>query len=73
MYTVHSTGGLIPSQSQLSREAAERYAILVALRESRRNRRGSSAPRLTWTATLPHFRHHSERSGRTGEPIRVAN
>jgi hypothetical protein len=43
MYSTHPTVGLMPTQSQLSRDAAERYAIHVALRERRRRRRRSTA------------------------------
>lgn len=44
MYTIHSTGGLIPTQSQRSREAAERHAILMALanrRQKTKHKRGA--------------------------------
>ncbi len=34
MYTVYSAG-LLPSDAELSRRAAERYAVLAAVRESR--------------------------------------
>jgi hypothetical protein len=51
MLTMHPIEGCLPMDSQRSREAAERSAVLAALREIKRNRRESSARRLTWLPT----------------------
>jgi hypothetical protein len=59
MYTVHSVEGFALTQSQLSRSAAERYAILTALRESKRDRRGSLARWFTRAPAPRHSRHHA--------------
>lgn len=46
MHNLHSLPSFLPTQLERSREAAEQYAIISALRESRksrRSRRGSTA------------------------------
>lgn len=45
MFSPHPLDGFLPSQAQLSRTAAERYAILTALRECRRPARRSARTR----------------------------
>ncbi len=46
MYTLHSAG-LPPYEAVLSRRAAERYALLTAVKEQRRSkRRASRRPRV---------------------------
>jgi hypothetical protein len=45
MFSPHPLEGFLPSQAQLSRTAAERYAILAALRECRRRPRRSASTR----------------------------
>jgi hypothetical protein len=59
MYTVHSVEGFATTQLQLSRAAAERYAILTALRESRRDRRRSATRWFTRTLAPRHSRNHA--------------
>jgi hypothetical protein len=59
MYVIHSVEGFAPTQSQRSRAAAERYAILTALRESKRNRRGSRARWFTRAPAPQHSRNHA--------------
>jgi hypothetical protein len=45
MFNPHPLEGFLPTQSELSRAAAERYAILTALRECRRSQRRSATRR----------------------------
>jgi len=45
MFNPHPLEGFLPTQSELSRAAAERYAVLTALRECRRSQRRSAVSR----------------------------
>ena len=44
MHSLH-TAGLLPAQYELSRHAAERYAVLTAVKEQRALNRRSSRPK----------------------------
>jgi hypothetical protein len=59
MYTIHSVEGFAATESQRSRAAAERYAILAALRENRRDRRRSRARWFTRTPAPRPYRQHA--------------
>jgi hypothetical protein len=54
MYSIHPTTGGEPTQLERSRIAAERYALVAALRAARRDRRRSSRHRLRRTSTRGH-------------------
>jgi hypothetical protein len=59
MYTIHSVEGFAATESRRSRAAAERYAILAALRENKRDRRGSLARWFTRTWAARQSRQHA--------------
>ena len=62
MYTLHSAG-LPPDHVELSRHAAERYAVLTAVKE----RRAQAASRLASPdASSRPCRHHSRSTTRSG-------
>jgi hypothetical protein len=65
MYNSYSVQNVMPAELERSREAAARYAILIALRESRRSRRESTARSLVWT---PMLQRHRRWSARAAEP-----
>jgi hypothetical protein len=67
---MHSFEGLLPTQSQLSHDAAAQHAILTALRERRRNERRPIARRLGLAPGPQHSRRRRARSGRIDQPIR---
>ena len=68
----HSIDVFLSTQSQLSHDAAERHALLTALRERRRNERRPIARRLGLAPGPQHSRRRRARIGRTDQPIRVA-
>ena len=59
MYTIHSVEGFAATELRRSRAAAERYAILAALRENKRDRRGSLARWFTRAPAPPPSRNHA--------------
>jgi hypothetical protein len=64
MYTMHWTEGFRPTQLQRSRAAAAEHAVLSALGQSGRERRGTSLRRLA--------RRRNSPSSPTNKPIHIA-
>ncbi len=71
-HSPHSVDVFLSTQSQLSHDAAERHALLAALRERRRNERSRIARRLGLAPGPQHSRRRRARIGRTDQPIRIA-
>jgi hypothetical protein len=71
-HNLHAIDGFGSTQSQLSQDAADRHAVLTALREGRRNRRHPVARRLGLAPRPQHSRRRRARIGRIDQPSRAS-